>query len=98
DVELSYRAWKRGWRVLFEPSSRVWHQVSSTIGQRFARHNVRAVEHRNRLLAHWVHVHDPAMWRSHRRRVAMLAAAAPFRLHPLLLPGVAPGRRKRGPA
>ena len=88
DVELSYRAWKRGWRVLFEARSRVRHQVSSTIGARFARHTVRAVEHRNRLLAHWVHVHDPGMWRSHRLRVALLALAAPFRLDLAFLDGL----------
>ena len=80
DVELSYRAWKRGWRVLFEARSRVRHRVSSTIGARFGRHHVRAVEHRNRLLAHWVHLHDPAMWRGHRAQVVLLALAAPFRL------------------
>jgi GT2 family glycosyltransferase len=79
DVELSYRAWKRGWRVLFEPESRVRHQVSSTIGEHFAARSVAAVRHRNRLLAHWVHVHDPAMWRSHVTHVALLAATAPLR-------------------
>jgi GT2 family glycosyltransferase len=98
DVELSYRAWKRGWRVLFEPESRVRHQVSSTIGRSFARHHVRAVEHRNRLLAHWVHVHDPAMWRSHRRRVAMLAVAAPFRLDLAFLDGLVQALGRRGVA
>lgn len=79
DVELSYRAWKRGWRVLFEPESRVRHKVSSTIGAKFKRRAVRAVEHRNRLLAHWVHIHDRGMWRSHVRQVVMLALAAPLR-------------------
>lgn len=97
DVELSYRAWKRGWRVLFEPRSRVRHQVSSTIGKRFARHYVRAIEHRNRLLAHWVHIHDPEMWRRHKTRVAMLALAAPLRLDFAFLDGLvqALGRRDR---
>lgn len=79
DVELSYRAWKRGWRVLFEPGSHVRHQVSSTIGTRFPKRSVRAVMHRNRLLAHWVHVHDPAMWRAHVAYVAFLAVVAPLR-------------------
>jgi GT2 family glycosyltransferase len=98
DVELSYRAWKRGWRVLFEPRSRVRHQVSSTIGKTFGRHAVRAVEHRNRLLAHWVHVHDPEMWRSHRRRVALLALAAPLRLDFAYLDGLVQALGRRGEA
>jgi GT2 family glycosyltransferase len=79
DVELSYRAWKRGWRVLFEPESRVHHQVSSTIGAAFASRKVRAIRHRNRLLAHWVHIHDEALWRAHVRFVVGLTAIAPLR-------------------
>ncbi len=98
DVELSYRAWKRGWRVLFEPRSRVRHQVSSTIGKAFARHDVRAIEHRNRLLAHWVHLHDSTMWRKHRARVALLALAAPFRLDLAFLDGLAQAIGRNGEA
>ncbi len=79
DVELCYRAWKRGWRVLFEPGSRVRHKVSSTIGARFRRYEVRAIEHRNRLLAHWIHIHDRSMWRSHLVRMVFLALTAPLR-------------------
>jgi GT2 family glycosyltransferase len=95
DVELSYRAWKRGLRVLFEPRSRVRHQVSSTIGKTFARHDVRAIEHRNRLLAHWVNLHDPELWLRHRARVALLGISAPFRLDFAFLDGLmqALGRR-----
>ena len=32
DVELSFRAWKRGWSVHYEPASTIRHQFSSTIG------------------------------------------------------------------
>lgn len=97
DVELSYRAWKRGWRVLFEPRSRVRHQVSSTIGASFARHDVRAIEHRNRLLAHWVNLHDKDLWRRHRTRVALLGVSAPLRLDFAFLDGLvqALGRRSQ---
>jgi GT2 family glycosyltransferase len=98
DVELSYRAWKRGWRVLFEPQSRVRHQVSSTIGNRFAPGAVRAVQHRNRLLAHWVHMHDARMWRSHLAQVALLAATAPLRADLAFLIGLGQALRLRGQA
>jgi GT2 family glycosyltransferase len=95
DVELSYRAWKRGWRVLFEPESRVRHQVSSTIGKRFAARTVGAIRHRNRLLAHWVHLHDERMWRAHLRYVAGLAAVAPLRGDFAFLSGLAQALRRR---
>jgi GT2 family glycosyltransferase len=95
DVELSYRAWKRGWRVLFEPESRVRHQVSSTIGARFRKRAVRAVMHRNRLLAHWVHLHDPAMWRAHVAYVVLLALVAPLRGDLAFLGGLAQALARR---
>jgi GT2 family glycosyltransferase len=95
DVELSYRAWKRGWRVLFEPESRVGHLVSSTIGKRFASRKVRAIRHRNRLLAHWVHIHDEALWRSHIRFVVALAATAPLRGDFAFLVGLVQALRRR---
>lgn len=100
DVELSYRAWKRGWRVLFEPRSRVRHQVSSTIGKTYRRGEVRAIEHRNRLLAHWVNLHDPKMWRGHLLQVALLLVAAPFRLDGAFVSGFlqALGRRHQAMA
>lgn len=60
DVELSIRAWKRGFEVHYEPQSRVWHQFSSTIAPKFSRREVRAIYERNRLLAHWLHLDSSA--------------------------------------
>ena len=34
DVDLCWRAWLAGYRVLFQPSSRVYHKLSSTMGPR----------------------------------------------------------------
>jgi GT2 family glycosyltransferase len=57
DVELSYRAWKRGYIVLYEPRATVRHRISSTIGK-MDRRRVRLIQQRNRLLYHWIHLHD----------------------------------------
>lgn len=65
DVELSLRAWKRGYELHYEPDSRVWHQFSSTIASSFPRREVRAVYERNRLLAHWLHLDTPFQFTSH---------------------------------
>ncbi len=56
DVELSLRAWKRGFEVHYEPGSAVWHQFSSTIKPAYSRRYVRTIYERNRLLAHWGHL------------------------------------------
>ncbi len=65
DVELCYRAWKRGWEVRYEPRSVVFHQSSATIRPRFAPRLVEITATRNRLLMHWIHLHDSRWWAAH---------------------------------
>lgn len=59
DVDLSYRAWKRGWRSLYEPASSVHHYSSATIG-RSKKRTKRIIYFRNRFLFHWINLTDPA--------------------------------------
>jgi GT2 family glycosyltransferase len=80
DVELSYRAWKRGYTVLFEPRSVVSHQVSSTISK-LDRRAVRKVQQRNRLILHWIHLHQEPMLASHLVWVVILTLVSPLRLN-----------------
>ena len=100
DVELSYRAWKRGYTVLYEPRSVARHRISSTIGK-LKRRRVRLIEKRNRLLFHWINLHDSGMLASHIAWVALLALTAPLRLNPGFLLSLAaavkllPEARKR---
>jgi GT2 family glycosyltransferase len=81
DVELSYRAWKRGYTVVYEPRSTTRHSLSSTIG-RLNRRSVRLIEQRNRLVYHWIHLHDRALMASHLAWLLLLAITAPIRLNP----------------
>ncbi|HNB74288.1 MAG TPA: glycosyltransferase [Acidobacteriota bacterium] len=65
DAELCYRAWKRGWQVLYEPESLVYHQSSATIPKHFEARTVNVIAMRNRMIMHWIHLHDPWMWLLH---------------------------------
>jgi GT2 family glycosyltransferase len=65
DVEICYRAWKRGWKVLFEPKSRVRHLGSATMGKKPMRAEMSIVTERNRLLMTWINLHDRGMLLSH---------------------------------
>lgn len=65
DVDLSYRAWKRGWRVHYEPRSVGYHRASSTIEAHYRTRNVEAISFRNRLLFHWINLHSPTLLLSH---------------------------------
>jgi len=65
DVDLSYRARKRGRRIARVPLARVDHDHGRTIGARFDRGAVAAVYERNRLLFTWKNLTDPALWLRH---------------------------------
>lgn len=58
DSDLSYRAWKRGFRVFYEPRSYVYHHHQATIGKAFDRGYISFVFHRNRLIFLWKNLTD----------------------------------------
>jgi GT2 family glycosyltransferase len=61
DIELGYRAWRRGWRSLFEPNASVFHQRRAWIGTRFNDAQASETFLRNGLLFVWKNVRDPVM-------------------------------------
>lgn len=79
DVELSIRAWKRGYTVLYQPRAVVRHRISSTI-RHIDRSKVERIQRRNRLIYHWIHLHDTRMMISHVAWVMFLAVVSPFTL------------------
>jgi len=58
DADLSYRAWKRGWRVLFAPDSVVYHKHRGTIGRTHTASYIESIVEKNRLLFFWKNVTD----------------------------------------
>lgn len=65
DVELSYRAWKRGWTVLYEPDSVVYHDASTTILKNFGTIKISRINVRNRFIFLWKNLHDPFLMLMH---------------------------------
>jgi GT2 family glycosyltransferase len=59
DVDISYRAGKRGWKSLYEPASTVWHFSNATLGRVKRRRN-KIIYFRNRFIFHWVNLSDPS--------------------------------------
>jgi O-antigen biosynthesis protein len=60
DTDLGYLAWKRGWKVLYQPRSVVFHEHRGTIGKRFREEQIQAVLKKNFLLFAWKDIHE---WR-----------------------------------
>ena len=65
DTDLGYLAWKRGWQVLYQPRSMVYHEHRGTIGKRFSEAQIQAVLKKNRLLFCWKNIHDWRMLAGH---------------------------------
>ncbi|MBV9504832.1 MAG: glycosyltransferase [Acidobacteriia bacterium] len=65
DTDLGYLAWKRGWRVLYQPRSIVFHEHRGTIGKRFDEAQIHGVLKKNYLLFSWKNMHDRRRLASH---------------------------------
>jgi GT2 family glycosyltransferase len=52
DVDLCFRAWRRGWRCIYEPGSIVWHRHQGT-WSRNSIDSLSSLELRNLLLMQW---------------------------------------------
>jgi len=60
DTDLGFQAWKRGWKVLYQPQSIVYHEHRGTIGKRFSEAQIREVLNKNFILFTWKNIHE---WR-----------------------------------
>lgn len=63
DAELSIQALRRGWRIVFEPASKVLHRPNSTT----ARHptKISPIVVRNAFFFHWLLLDSVALWAMH---------------------------------
>lgn len=73
DADLSYRAWKRGWRSVYQPRSEVLHRHSATISA-LPRAYVEKVKARNSLLFVWRNISDRGLVRRHRAWLPLVLA------------------------
>jgi GT2 family glycosyltransferase/glycosyltransferase involved in cell wall biosynthesis len=65
DTDLSYQAWKRGWKVLYQPRSVVYHEHRGTIGKRFTEAQIQSVLKKNYILFAWKNIHEWPRMASH---------------------------------
>jgi len=65
DTDLGYVAWKRGWKVLYQPRSVVYHEHRGTIGKRFTAAQIDLVLKKNFALFCWKNIHEWPRLASH---------------------------------
>lgn len=99
DIDLGYRAWKKGYKVLWEPKAIVHHQHEAIIGKYFSEGYVNFVSERNRLLFIWKNITSPKMVFEHKLWLGRRLLATPGYWKPFLaalgkLPPILPRRFK----
>ncbi len=77
DTDMGYQAWKRGWKVLYQPASKVWHEHRGTIGRKFSQEYINAVLKKNFLLFVWKNIHS---WRRMTEHLVFSWTGAAFSL------------------
>jgi GT2 family glycosyltransferase len=65
DTDLGYMAWKRGWKVLYQPRSVVYHEHRGTIGKKFSYEYIQGVLKQNFVLFCWKNIHEWPRLASH---------------------------------
>jgi len=65
DTDLGFRAWRRGWKCIVIPESRVTHYHAGTIARSFKHLKVSALRKRNRLFYLWKNLTSARLLRQH---------------------------------
>ncbi|MEZ5393434.1 MAG: glycosyltransferase [Bryobacterales bacterium] len=65
DADISYMAWKRGWKVLYAPGSVVYHEHRGTIGKKFSAAYIARTIRKNQILTVWKNIHEPGKLAQH---------------------------------
>ena len=73
DADLGYRAWKRGWKSLYQPGGVVYHQHSASISRMNTSRTDR-IKARNGLFFIWRNIDDSDLISRHRRWLPMVLA------------------------
>lgn len=100
DTDMGYRAWKRGWQVLWAPECQVVHDhQKSVIASNFSKEFVTKTAQRNQFLFIWKNISDPGFLLRHLLRLPyyLLKYPGPVWSAIRLLPLALKGRRKESP-
>ena len=73
DTDLGFRAWKRGWKSLYQPAGIVYHQHSASISKIKASYTDQ-IKARNSLFFIWRNIEDQDLLLAHRRWLALVLA------------------------
>lgn len=94
DIDLSYRAWKAGYQVVFDKNILVEHHHESTIGKYFQQKRILKTAFRNQLIFHWKNLTDKNLLLNHIFHLGKQIFTPGFFEALLLLPKILKSRSK----
>ena len=65
DLDLSWRAWRRGWRVLFEPEAVMIHKGQATVSRLHSKLELDTYLQKNLFIFIWKNIHSKLLIASH---------------------------------
>ena len=65
DIDLSYRAWKSGYKIYYFPQVKVQHFHESTIGKFFQKSSILKTAYRNQFIFNWKNLTDRDLFFKH---------------------------------
>jgi GT2 family glycosyltransferase len=102
DTDLGFRAWRRGWKCIVVPESRVTHYHTGPIGRSFKQVKVSTIRKRNRLFYLWKNLTTGRLLRQHLFFQLLRICYRPFCLDWMILvatviaiPGFSTAMRRR---
>ena len=94
DLDVSYRAWRRGWRVLYEPGAVMIHKGAATAGRMYSPEQLRTFMQKNLFLFQWKNLHGAGRAASQIAWLAPRVLAAAARRDTVFLRGLAGALRQ----
>ena len=79
DIDLSYRAWKAGYTILFDLNITVQHHHETTIANNFSASQIKTIAYRNQFITIWKNISDGKMIYSHVIQLMKNLVLYPFR-------------------
>jgi len=71
DIDISYKGWKRGWRIEYEPASIAYHDANQTMKRRYKGRSRDRLARRSRIVMHWILLHDRVLFGQHLASIAL---------------------------
>lgn len=94
DIDLSYRAWKSGYQILYDPNIKVEHHHESTIGKYFDKKKILKIAFRNQIIFQWKNLTDEDLILKHLLNIPKLIFTCGFFAALVKLPKILQARQK----